>query len=71
VQLTGDSEFLVIACDGLFEAFDPQELCDFARDRLKVRSSNPSIEFYIDINYSLFIFCVRLQFGEAGRRGKR
>lgn len=33
---TGRDEFLILACDGIFDVITNQELCDFVRSRLQI-----------------------------------
>jgi serine/threonine protein phosphatase PrpC len=36
--LTPESEFVIVACDGLFESLQPDQIAEFIKQRLKVSS---------------------------------
>lgn len=39
-QLGPQDEFMLIACDGLFDVFSPQEACDYIRSELSRMAAN-------------------------------
>lgn len=40
-DLTDDCEFIIVACDGVWDCMTNQEICDFINERLK---KNPGIK---------------------------
>ena len=52
-KLTKEDEFVVLACDGIWNVMSSQECIDFVRDRLE---KGMRITFYIYSCYFLFHF---------------
>lgn len=45
IELTNDIEFIVMACDGVWNSIEPQKLCDMISQRIKTKHS---IDFIIE-----------------------
>ena len=44
--LTQEHEFLVLACDGIWDVLTNQEVVDFVRSRLAVRQEPDTVSFF-------------------------
>lgn len=83
VNLNAESEFLVVACDGLFESFQANQIAEFVKQRLKNGFSGnlaeelgkEAIELGSKDNVSLALIYfepkLRKLFGAAGKRDKK
>lgn len=50
-DLTYDHEFIVLACDGIWDVMSNQEVVDFCRDRLAVGREPETVSLFIESSH--------------------